>query len=158
MRAQFDVGDIVLLPYTTFSGEAKKALFLIIHHERYVSNHENPNFTGVKISTHEYEFSVALSARYVQALKYDSYVNVNQQHRFTEGQVIQKLGKLNRPSMRIILLQMKRYFDTIWQQVSYKCYDTRTPKVSSPRHIDSHYYDEYIKTGKLSREKKGRAT
>lgn len=149
MRAYAEVGDIVLLPYITFRGEEKRALFLIIHHERYIDGDENLNFTGVKISSKEYKYSIALSAQYVPALDHDSFVNINQQHRFTERQIVRVLGKLNKPSLRIVLLQMKRYFDTIWQQVSYKCHDTETPKVESPRHIDSKYYSEYIKTGNL---------
>lgn len=142
-----EVGDIVLLPYTTFNGEMQNALFLIIHHERYIDGDANLNFTGVKISSREYKYSVSLSAQHVKALDHDSFVNVNQQHRFTERQVIRVLGRLNKPSMRIVLLQMKRYFDTIWQQVSYKCHDANTPKVDSPERIDSRYYSQYIKTG-----------
>jgi hypothetical protein len=153
MKASTEVGDIVLLPYTNFKGEKSNVLFLIIHHERYIDGDHNLNFTGVKISSREYKYSIALSAQHVPALDHDSFININQQHRFTEKQVIRVLGKLNTPSMRIVLLQMKRYFDAIWQQVSYKCHDVHTPKVASPKRIDSNYYSEYIKTGVLPQDK-----
>lgn len=153
MKATADVGDIVLLPYRNFHGEETNALFLIIHHERYLDGDNNLNFTGVKISSKEYRYSIALSKKYVPALDHDSFININHQHRFTERQIIRILGHLNRPSMRIVLLQMKRYFDTIWQQVSYICHDTDTPRVESPKQIDSQYYSEYIKTGILPDQK-----
>ena len=81
MKASTEVGDIVLLPYTNFKGEKSNALFLIIHHERYIDGDHNLNFTGVKISSREYKYSIALSAQHVPALDHDSFININQQHR-----------------------------------------------------------------------------
>ena len=104
-----NIGDVILVPYGTYSGEIKNAVFLVIYHEAYDGNRSSSDFTGIKISSHEYHYGILLKKDFLPFLHHDSYINCNQQHRFSEDQVIKRLGEVNKQSMFNILQQLKNY-------------------------------------------------
>ena len=112
-----DIGDVVLLPFANFDGSMTTGLFLVLYHEAHDGDRASTNFTGVKISSHEYHYSIPLEKMFLSFLHHDSFVNCNQQHRFQESQVIRRIGMVNRPSMFAIASQIKNYHYKVSKQL-----------------------------------------
>lgn len=113
-----NIGDVVLLPYLNFHGEVVRAMFLVIYHEAFDGNMASTNFTGVKVSSSEYHYGIELRKEYLPFLHTDSWLNCNQQHRFTEQQVIRRVGVLNPVISYHVLQQIKNYNAKIERQLN----------------------------------------
>lgn len=111
-----NIGDVVLLPYLNMMGDVVNAMFVVIYHEAYDGNPASTNFTGIKVSTHEYHYGISLKKDYLPFLHNDSWLNCNQQHRFTESQVIHRVGVLSRPVMYQVSKQLENYHEKTLRQ------------------------------------------
>lgn len=103
-----NVGDVVLAKYKNFDGEVVLSMFVVIYHER-VDIPTSNKFTGAKISSTFSGYPIDLDRKYLRFLDHDCYLNSSTQLRFSEKEVIDVIGKINKHVMNKLIIQLTNY-------------------------------------------------